>query len=380
MTTTITPTNKNLARAITSGERHIHITAGHYVTPGLHIPSGTTITAEPNAHITFADHAGKTIHDHLLCNADQASGNADITIDGGIWDGNNPTNPRGPNEPGAHSGVPISFINVKNMTLKNMTITNPDAYYVRLGEVDGFTIENIIFKADHIRPNQDGIHMGGYCANGLIRHLKASGTGIPQDDMVALVADDIMELSPNIGLKRGPFKNITVEHLRADDCHSFVRLGSVFHSISDVTIRDVAGGCRVSAINADALRYCAGPVFDPDDPHFANGVGLLDNILIENFNIHKTTQTGLPCFMIESRLRNFTMQNLSLNHNLHQDQACDFIRMKHIHTDSLSLNGVIQTLKSNETFQFNESNLSSLQVAESLIETGILNSDEKGIQ
>lgn len=370
--TSIKNHHNDISAALAAGVRHLHISGGRYVVKTLRLPSGTHIKADPDAHIRFDDGAGSDASCHLLTNSDPSGGNEDITIDGGIWDGNNPANPRGPNQPGSFSGVPLSFINVRNLTLKNLTLTDPDAYYIRMGEVSGFHIENIRFKADHIRPNQDGIHMGGYCRDGSIRNLLASGTGITQDDMVALVADDLMDLSPNIGLKCGPFRNIHVETLRADDCHSFVRLGSVFHEIIDIVIRDVRGGCRVSAINGDALRYCAGPVFDPTDPKYAHGVGLFENVAISDFQVHKTAETGLPMFMIESRLRNFTLKNLVRDDTKHQDHVSDFVRLKHIETKSLNLNGQPRALKSDETLHYRESRLDNLTVYESVVEPGIL--------
>ena len=71
-----------------------------------------------------------------------------------------------------------------------MTLRDPEAFFVRLGHVSNFTIEGITFEAPHVRPNHDGIHLGGYCEDGVIRHLRAYGPSVPNDDVLAFNADD----------------------------------------------------------------------------------------------------------------------------------------------------------------------------------------------
>ena len=38
----------------------------------------------------------------------------------------------------------------------------------------GRTLEDICLEAPHLRPNQDGVHLGGYCEDGVIRTIPAS--------------------------------------------------------------------------------------------------------------------------------------------------------------------------------------------------------------
>jgi len=38
----------------------------------------------------------------------------------------------------------------------------------------GRALEDICLEAPHLRPNQDGVHLGGYCEDGVIRTIPAS--------------------------------------------------------------------------------------------------------------------------------------------------------------------------------------------------------------
>ena len=84
-----------------------------------------------------------------------------------------------------------------------------ESFFVRLGEVCDFHVEEIRLSADRIRPNQDGIHVGGFSERGIIRSIRATGAGVPNDDMVALNADDDVERQLNLGMRRGPIRHVT---------------------------------------------------------------------------------------------------------------------------------------------------------------------------
>ena len=87
-------------------------------------------------------------------------------------------------------GVGMSFVQVRKLTVRNVTMHNNESFAIRVGEVDRFLIENVLLNHTVIRPNQDGIHVGGFSENGVIRNISAKGAGVPNDDMVALNADD----------------------------------------------------------------------------------------------------------------------------------------------------------------------------------------------
>ena len=94
---------------------------------------------------------------------------------GGVWDSNNPGNPRGDMfDPAGTTGTLLNFRGVKGLTLRNMTLRDPECYYIRLCEARDFRVEDILFDSPHLRPNQDGVHLAGYCERGVIRRLRGA--------------------------------------------------------------------------------------------------------------------------------------------------------------------------------------------------------------
>ena len=270
-----------LQRALDRGGR-LFLPAGIYMTGRtLHIGSETELRCAEGAVIKLMDGAMKRRGDYLLDNA----GDHDITIIGGRWDGNNPGNPRGDIfDPASASGTMINFRGVRGLTLRGMTLSDPECYYLRLCEVDGFLIEDITFDTAHLRNNQDGVHLAGYCFNGVIRRLMGK-PGSPNDDFIAFNADDYLLRQENYDVLCGPISHITVEDIEAPGCFTFIRLLLVESEISDVRIKSVRGGCRVHAINMDGARYCRCPILKVDDPRYSGGSGSIRDVVIEDMTV-----------------------------------------------------------------------------------------------
>ncbi len=305
-----------LQSALESGAKRVVFPAGTYLLgKGLRVPSETEVQLHPGAVLRFGDGAGRGQDDFLITNADHHSGNRNIRIEGGIWDGNAPSNPRGPDAPDSYTGVMMNFTNVTGLTLRGAMLMDAESYFVRLGKVSNFVIEDIGFEIRYLRPNQDGIHVSGHCKDGIIRRLTGHGSRTPNDDMVALLADDALNRAQNLnGAFNGPIRRIRIERLRAASCHSFVRLLSVDHPIEDVEINDVEGGCVCSAINMDACRDCRVKLFDEADR--PNGVGSISNVWASDFTVHKASdhsrqplidfRTRVDKFLIERFKRDFS--------------------------------------------------------------------------
>ena len=351
----------DLQQLIDAGES---IPAGTHSTTGLRLRSGQRIVCEPGARIVFADGAGRTRDDFLLRCHDAEN----VTIEGGVWDGNCARNKRGPDTPDSYTGVMLDFIRCRNLTLRNLTLRDAVSYHVRLGETHGFRIENIQFEAAHRSPNQDGIHLGGDCSEGVITDITARGPYVTNDDLVALVADDACHRAQNLGMICGPIRNVRVERISADDCHSLVRLASVRHWIEDVVVRDVTGGAQQCAVNADALRYCMVPVFDAKDPRFAAGVGLLKNVTLENFHVFKTKPAGHPLFLLETRMQNFVVKNARRDTGRDQLPNAPFLRIRGIETEAATLDGQPCGVKRTEEFVYREPAFQALEVKHSTLE------------
>jgi len=255
----------------------IRIPAGIYLLDGtLQVHSDTSVTAEPDAVFRLADGVGKHCRNFMITNANPGNGNANICLRGGVWDANNAGNSRGTKHtPFGYTGVAINFTNVRNLTLRDLTVRNPESFFVRVGEVCDFHIENIRLSADEIRHNQDGIHVGGCSSHGVIRNIRATEAGVPNDDMVALNADDNVECQLNLGMRRGPIHDILVEDIEAEDAFSFIRLLSVDHPIEDITVRRLRGGCRFHGVNLNSWV-------------FPKGVGAIRRARFEDLDLTKT--------------------------------------------------------------------------------------------
>jgi len=299
-----------LQSAIDGSSEMLFIPEGNYKIGGtLRLPSGKWLKLHDRAVVSLADGAGTCEDVFLVANADPQGGNEAIRIEGGVWDGNNRTNKRGGDTRGNYTGVSMNFINVRGLELHHLHLSDAETYFIRTAEVRGFEITDVLFTTTNPRPNQDGIHVAGECHDGVIRDIRGEGPSATKDDLVALVADDALARAQNLGLRCGNISNVKIENLRADDCHSFVRLASVHHSIRDVNVRGVRGGCEACAVNMDALRYCAMPFFSPDDPAFANGAGFCQNILLSDFEVFRSkNHLNNPLLLLETLVDNFQIE------------------------------------------------------------------------
>ncbi|TDU81512.1 pectate lyase-like protein [Prosthecobacter fusiformis] len=299
-----------IQRALDGGGRTVVIPAGTYkISAALLLDSATTLKSDDKAVIRLADHAGNDVDLFLLTNRDRTQGNKDITVEGGIWDGNNEHNTRGLKEQmPCYTGVAINFIRVSGLVLRNLVVRNPDAYAIRACHLEDFVMENLGFDFSSLRMNQDGVHLDGFCQRGVIRHLKALSPFATNDDMVALNADDgsATEYVIQQGMVPGPIRDIRVEHLRAESAFTFVRILSHKELIENVTISDVVGGCRFYAINMDRWR-------------FPEGGGNIRNVTLRDFTIRKmpddfSEQRGAgqrPLIHIETAVKNLRIENFN---------------------------------------------------------------------
>jgi polygalacturonase len=289
-----------LQKALDSGCPVVHVPKGTYqIRRSLLIGSNTKLVLDKEAVILLGDGAAAEAGGHcfMIRNRDIEHGNENVTVDGGTWDGNCAKNPRGEEfTPNAYGGVGMSFVKVENLTLRNITMRNNEAFAIRVGEVDRFLIENIHLAHTIIRPNQDGIHVGGFSENGVIRNISAKGKNVPNDDMVALNADDDVTRHFNQGMKLGPIRNILVENITADDAYTFIRMLSNTAPIRDITIRNIRGGCRWYCLNLNRWR-------------FPKGRGNIENVLVENVEVAKMPGNDRPLIPVTLSVRNMTIRN-----------------------------------------------------------------------
>ncbi|HBM80684.1 MAG TPA: hypothetical protein DD426_07595 [Clostridiaceae bacterium] len=300
--------------ALDSGCPAVYIPDGTYRICGtLKIGSHSHIFAGPSARLVVSSSFPKRRGDFLISNSDIENGNIDISIKGGIWDGNfdgkNNTKDKDLFNPNASSGATMNFVNVKGLVLQDLTVANSVTYYIRMCRIDDFRISGIGFSAKRLAFNQDGLHFAGGCRNGVVENIRAITNGETNDDMIALNADDSVERIENLDLVCDSIENISFKNIYADNCYTAIRMLSIRSSIRNIIFEDVYAGCRTYAINMDAARYCRTPLFD--EREFPEGVGCIDNVSIKNLKIYSTNpKSHEPLICGETLADHFSIENM----------------------------------------------------------------------
>ena len=313
-----------LQRALNDARR-VWVPAGVYrIGETLRIHSGTRLELAPAAVVVLADGFGRDASCFALTNAEPSSADAEIEIRGGTWDGNNRGNRRrsdSPIEPGAYTGVLLHFDCVSDLTFGDATLRDAESYHLRLGRTRRFLVENLRFTSTNPRPNNDGVHLGGGCEDGVVRRLTGVGDHAPSDDLLAINADDAIERVECQGMIRGPIRRITAYDLAAERCHSFLRLLSTGQPIEDVRVERVRGGCTAAAVNMDGARGCRVPVFDEHDPLHAEGVGCGQCIDLADFKVHAASNDLQPLLDVQQRVERLRIRGFSRDHELEPEAA-----------------------------------------------------------
>ncbi len=286
----------------------VYIPAGNYrIGKTLYIGNDTTIRCDSGARLFVCEKQPKKRGDFLLSNRDTVTGNRNIAVYGGTWDGNfdgkNNNKPADLFDPAAWSGSTLNFVNVKTLTLSGLAMRNSVVYYIRMAKLDGFVIRDISFASARPAYNQDGLHFGGEVRHGLIENITAE-PGQTNDDMIAFNADDSMVRLENHDLCCGAIEDITVRGVYAENCYTGFRMLSVNSPIRNIHMEDIYLGCRHFAINMDGARHCRTPLIR--DGEKRNGSGHIENITIDRMTVW-TTETNWERALIlsETELNNF---------------------------------------------------------------------------
>jgi polygalacturonase len=72
----------------------------------------------------------------------------------------------------------MRFNNVKNLSLRGLTLKDPVTFGMQLGNLRQFTIEDITFDYNLKRSNMDGVHVHGNSRWGRSRMSRARPTTI----------------------------------------------------------------------------------------------------------------------------------------------------------------------------------------------------------
>jgi len=352
----------DVQKALDSGQT-VRITAGTYViTKPITLPSGARLVADPGAKMKLADAVCRNANDYVLQNANPESGNSEIHVSGGTWDGNNRGNPRpeGGLFADGYTGAMFHFENVRGLHVESVVMRNAEAYHLRMTGVSDFLIDDISFDSDRIRHNNDGVHLGGNCSDGVIRDIRGLRFGVTGDDLVALNADDGLTRNEVRGMQAGPIRRVRIEKLRATGVHCFVRLLSVHSPIEDIYIEDIEGTTRHTVINCDGCRGCRVQLFDPDAPPFPDGIGTLRNITIRSLRVNTALETipgqapthdPVPLLRLETRCANVVIEDVTRIKTAEDTSAIPTFVVDHLPGTIVHIDGTDTTVSAGEAMQ-----------------------------
>jgi len=281
------------------GQLHIPAREKPYYLDGpLVLKSGQKLTADPAAEIRLKPGSNTCMvrNEHIVGFSDKpvpadTQPDSDITIEGGIWTTlangvkDNHGNQRGHSSktnpvPGTH-GV-ILLHNVRNVTVRNVTIRQSRPFAIHLGNIRNFTVDGLMLD----RHGRDGVHIDGPASDGVIRNV----SGDSHDDPVSLTAWDWRQYSATFG----PIHHLTIEHItgapdekKATDAIRLLPGVKRFSDgttldcpIHDITMRDITDIRDFKLYDQPNLEVGR-------DKDFSAGIGTLRNITFEKLTFHR---------------------------------------------------------------------------------------------
>lgn len=308
----------------------VYIPDGRYrITKPLIIHSHTHLILSSFATLRLADGANCSLLDNDGLYSDET--NVNITVEGGIWDGNHMAQERRkiPNEcrPGDEnedqicdkqtyiSNIYVVFmvrlVHTEHLQVKNLTFKDPTSYAIHIADSRYFLVENITLDYDLLKPNMDGIHIQGPARFGKIQNI----FGNANDDHVALCANGTIRSE----ITRGDIEDVDIDGIYCDNGYTGVRLLSRGDAIRNIHISNIHGEFRFYAVSL-THHY---PIRE-DKPI------LLENIRISDIYASKSraecTQGHRAAVISEAliwleqgiRCRNITVENIYRNErNIH---------------------------------------------------------------
>lgn len=290
----------------------------------LIIHSNTHLILSQMATLRLADGANCSLLDNDGLYSDVA--NENITIEGGIWDGNHMAQERQkiPNEcrPGDEnedkicdkqvyiSNIYVVFmvrlIHTERLTVKNVTFKNPTSYAIHIADAKHFTVENVVLDYDLLKPNMDGVHIQGPARFGRIYNVR----GNANDDHVALCANGTIRSE----ITRGDIEDVDIDGIYCDNGYTGVRLLSRGDAIRNIRISNIHGEFRFYAVSlTHHYPICA------DKPILLENIHISDVFAsksrAECSEGHKMAAEKEPLIFLESGIecRNVTIENVYRN-------------------------------------------------------------------
>lgn len=238
----------------------------------VYIPDGRYLISRPliihsNTHFRLSEQATLYLADGANCSLLDNDGlytdevNENITVEGGIWDGNHMAQERQkiPNEcrPGDEnedqicdkatyiSNIYVVFmvrlVHTRGLCVKNLTFKNPTSYAIHIADSRYFRVEGITLDYDLLKKNMDGIHIQGPARFGTIHNI----FGNANDDHVALCANGTIRSE----ITRGDIEDVDIDGIYCDNGYTGVRMLSRGDAIRNIRISNIHGEFRFYAVS-----------------------------------------------------------------------------------------------------------------------------------
>ena len=230
----------------------------------VYIPDGQYLISKPliihdDTHLRLSNMAVLRLADHANCSILDNDGlynrtkNRNITIEGGIWDGNHDmqereviTNEDRPCDYDKYITnsllvLMVRLVHVEHLTVRNIIFKDPTSYAIQIADVKYFTVENITLDYDLSKPNMDGVHIQGPARFGKIRNIM----GDANDDHVALCTNGTVRSE----VTRGDIEDIDIDGVYCENGYTGVRLLSRGDTLRNVTVRNIHGQFRFYAVS-----------------------------------------------------------------------------------------------------------------------------------
>lgn len=258
--------------------------AGDYVvSKTLVVHGGTHLVCQEGFRARLADGANCAILANRLRGDSVES---DISIRGGLWDGNNAHQDRARYDESGYApgldfydkplkcGQLMVLSGIKGLSLCDMTFKDPQGYCLMLTDVEDFVVSNIVFDCNDKTRNEDGVHVNGYARHGRICGLR----GHTNDDLVALNSDEGDWRSTDNAIE-----DILIEDLDGGERgYTAVRLLSRDAQVRNVTIRNIHGKFQNNLVS---FTHWA-------KEKYKSGMGHFDNITIEDVTATSSRKSG----------------------------------------------------------------------------------------
>ncbi len=309
----------------------VYIPSGNYkITHPLIIHNNTRLVLAPDAHLKVADHANCSLIDNDGLYTRER--NHDITVIGGIWDGNHVNQERRELRPDEQFSeevyirnellvVMMRFVHIDRLTMQDMVLKNPICYGVHIADAVDFTVENIHLDYELTRYNMDGVHIQGPARFGKIRNIN----GAANDDQVALCTEGTARSE----ITKGDIEDVVIDGVYSENGYTGVRLLSCGSTLRNVHISNVCGSFRFYAVS-----------FTHHYPIYEDTKVLLENIHVSDLYVSKSdanypsefrpaVENG-PLIWFE---RGVNCRNVVLE-NIFRREVCDFTKAPTIALDA----------------------------------------------